>query len=102
MLDTPITIGGYKIDPDDEYVFILQIVLSELRKVAKLVDAFAVQYSAVNPNACAAGSADEAMNGVSDCGEESVYKSLEHFLRCQVNKARREVGTVLRRSEEGS
>ena len=102
VLDTPITIGGYKIDPDDEYVFILQIVLSELRKVAKLVDAFAVQYSAVNPNACAAGSANEAMNGVSDCGEESVYKSLEHFLRCQVNKARREVGTVLRRSEEGS
>lgn len=102
VLDTPITIGDYKIDPDDKYVFILQIVLSELRKVGKMVDAFALQYSAANPNACPDGSANEAMNGLSDCGEKSVYKSLEQFLRCQVTKARREVGTVLRRSEEGA
>ncbi len=102
VLDTPITIGGYKIDPDDEYLFILQIVLSELRKVGKLVEAFAIQYSAANSNACAVMSANEAINGGSDCGEESVYKSLEHFLRCQVHNARREVGAVLRRSEEGT
>ena len=102
VLDTPITIGGYKIDPDDEYVFVLQIVLSELRKTGKLVDAFAVQYSDANLNTCAVGSANEAMSGLSDCGEWSVYKSLEQFMRCQVNTARREVRTVLERSEEGA
>jgi hypothetical protein len=95
VLDTPITIGGYKIEPDDEYVLILQIVLSELRKVGKLIDAFAVQYPAANPNACAVGSANDAMNGLSDYGEASVYKSLERYLRCQVSEARREVDNVL-------
>ena len=100
VLDTPITIGGYKIDPDDEYVFILQIVLSELRKVGKLVDAFAVQYSTASSNSCVVLSGNEAINGRSDSGEESVYKSLEYFLRCQVHKARREVNALLRRSEE--
>lgn len=82
MLGTPIAIGGYKIDPDDEYIFILQLVLSELRKVGKLVDAFAIQYSTAK--------------------EDSVYKSLEQFLRCQVHKARSEVDAVLRRSEDGA
>ena len=104
VLDTPITIGGYKIDPDDEYILILQLVLSELRKVGKLVDAFAVQYSTANPNARGVVSANEAgaINGRSNSGEDAIYKSLEHFLRCQVHKLRREVGAVLRRSEEGA
>lgn len=91
VMDTPIAIGGYNIDPDDEHVFILQLVLSEIRKVSKLVDAFAVQCSTA-----------VALNGRSSCGEDTVYKSLEHFLRCQVHKARREVDAILRRSEEGA
>lgn len=89
-MDTPIAIGGYNIDPDDEHVFILQLVLSELRKVSKLVDAFAVQCSTAT-----------ALAGRSGCGEDTVYQSLEHFLRCQVHKARREVDAILRRTEEG-
>lgn len=90
VMDTPIAIGGYNIDPDDEHVFILQLVLSELRKVSKLVDAFAVQCSTAT-----------ALAGRSGCGEDTVYQSLEHFLRCQVHKARREVDAILRRTEEG-
>lgn len=82
VLDTPMAIGGCKIDPDDEYVFILQLLLGELRKVSRMVDAFAVQYSTAK--------------------EDSVYKSLEQFLRCHIHKAKAEVDAVLRRSEEGA
>lgn len=90
VMDTPIAIGGYNIDPDDEYTFILQLVLSELRKVSKLVDAFAVQSSTAN-----------AVSGRSNGAEDPIYQSLEHFLRCQVHMARREVDAMLRGSEEG-
>jgi len=89
-MDTGIAIGNYKIDSHDENTFILMLLLTELRKVGKLVDEFAVQFSAA-----------KSLNGRSNCGEDSVYKPLEHFLRCQVHKARREVDAVLRRSEEG-
>lgn len=103
VLDTPIAIGGCQIDAADEHVFILQLVLSELRKVGKLVDAFATQFSSSNPHTCGfASTPNKTINGRSNCGEDSVYKSLEHFLRCQVHKARREVDEVLRRSEEGA
>ena len=103
MLDTPIAIGGFKIDPDDEYVFILQLVLSELRKVGKLVDAFAVQYSTANQKTSDfVSAANKAIiNGRPSFGEDSVCQSLEQFLRCQVHKAKVEVDAVLRRSEEG-
>lgn len=103
VLDTPIAIGGCQIDAADEHVFILQLVLSELRKVGKLVDAFAIQFSSANPHTCGfASAANKTINGRSNCGEDSVHKSLEHYLRCQVHKTRREVDDVLRRSEEGA
>lgn len=101
VLDTPITIGTYKIDADDERVLLLQLVLSELRKVGKLVDAFAVQYSALTPNACGVGLGSDASRGKSIGGEETMYKSLEQFLRYQVYQARMEVSATLRESEEG-
>ncbi|KAI4123890.1 MAG: hypothetical protein LQ338_005064 [Usnochroma carphineum] len=101
VLDTPIAIAGYTVEPDDEHAIILQLVLSELRKVGKLVDVFAAQCSPVNPNTCGGGlAAGKAIDGRSDGGEDSVSKSLEQFLRCQLHAARKEVDTVLRRREE--
>ena len=101
VLDTPITIGTYKIDADDEHVLLLQLVLSELRKVGKLVDAFAGQYSALSSNSCGVGLGSDDIRGKSIGGEETMYKSLEQFLRYQVYQARIEVSTMLREGEEG-
>ena len=106
ILDTPIAVGGYTVDPDDQHLFIQQLVLSELRKVGKLIDAFVGQYTFtaadngsrpinasneyINRRANPTLSVNPGMEG------DNLYKSLERFLRYQVQKARRDVDTVLR------
>ena len=105
ILDTPIAVGGYTVDPDDQHLFIQQLILSELRKVVKLIDSFVGHYSSsavrnkdsINTNGIGSGRANPS--GTKTEGE-SLYKSLERFLRHQVQKARRDVGAVLRGNVE--
>ena len=105
ILDTPIAVGGYTVDPDDQHLFIQQLILSELRKVGRLIDAFVGHYSSSAVNNKDPIDTNRIGNGrVNFPGArtegESLYKSLERFLRYQVQKARRDVGAVLRGNVE--
>ena len=107
VLDSPITIGAIQIDADDEHKFILQLVLSELRKVSKMVDTFAKRYCTGASNrsgeAMMGGGANEPHpNEQWNSDEETIYNSLRLFLRSKVQAVRKEIGVVLRRSEEGA
>ncbi|OCL10940.1 hypothetical protein AOQ84DRAFT_205433 [Glonium stellatum] len=84
MLDIPITMGAYQIDAEDEHHLKLQLVLNELRKVSKLIDAFAGRY-------CRGGN-----------GGEGIHSALEKFLRAELRTASKEVSTALRVSEDGA
>ena len=84
MLDIPITMGAYQIDAEDEHHLKLQIVLSELRKVSKLIDAFAGRYYRGNN------------------GGDGIYSALERFLRAELKTASKEVSAALRTSEDGA
>lgn len=65
---TPIFLGGFKLEVEDEETFRTQIILGELRKVEKLVDIFSECYC-------------KAFN---DSAESGVYTSLESLLRTRV------------------
>jgi|SRR5690242_1223396 len=65
---TPILLGDFKLEAEDEETFRTQIILGELRKVEKLIDMFSACY-------CSASSDDI------DLG---VYTSLESLLRTRV------------------
>ncbi|XTI88793.1 hypothetical protein V2W45_521151 [Cenococcum geophilum] len=84
VLDIPITMGAYQIDAEDEHHLKLQIVLNELRKVSKLIDAFAGRYCRGNN------------------GSDGIYGALEKFLRAELRSASKEVSTALRTSEDGA
>jgi hypothetical protein len=65
---TPILLGDFKLEVEDEETFRTQIILGELRKVEKLIDMFSECYC-------------KTSNGGIDC---SVYTSLESLLRTRV------------------
>ena len=99
-LDTPITFGDYKIDAEDEQRFILQLILTELRKVTRLIDAFAARY-------CSASGEDVRFPAPTPTlashhrswnrGDEYVHNALEQFLRTKVKVTRKEVSLMLRK-----
>ena len=99
-LDTPITFGDYKIDAEDEQRFILQLILTELRKVTRLIDAFAARY-------CSASGEDVRFPATTPTlashhrswnrGDEYVHTALEQFLRTKVKATRKEVSLLLRK-----
>jgi hypothetical protein len=65
---TPILLGDFKLEVEDEETFRTQIILGELRKVEKLIDMFSECY-------CKASN---------DSAESGVYTSLESLLRTRV------------------
>ncbi|KAF1930782.1 Zn-II 2Cys6 regulatory protein [Didymella exigua CBS 183.55] len=65
---TPILLGDFKLEIEDEETFRTQIILGELRKVEKLIDMFSECY-------CKASS---------ESAESGVYTSLESLLRTRV------------------
>ncbi|KAJ8114029.1 hypothetical protein OPT61_g3992 [Boeremia exigua] len=65
---TPILLGDFKLEVEDEETFRTQIILSELRKVEKLIDVFSACYC----------------NASNDGIDSSVYTSLESLLRTRV------------------
>jgi hypothetical protein len=82
VLDIPISMGAYQIDAEDEQHLKLQLVINELRKVQKLVDAFAGRYCRGAP------------------GGDGIYGALEKFLRQELKSANKELMTALRNSED--
>lgn len=68
---TPISLGDFRLEGEDEHTFRTQLVLAELRKVEKLIDKFSERY-------CKGASATE--NGI----EGGVYGALESLLRTRV------------------
>ncbi|KAH6615071.1 hypothetical protein C7974DRAFT_417271 [Boeremia exigua] len=65
---TPILLGDFKLEAEDEETFRTQIILGELRKVEKLIDVFSACYC----------------NASNDSIDSSVYMSLESLLRTRV------------------
>ncbi len=65
---TPILLGDFKLEAEDEETFRTQIILSELRKVEKLIDVF---------SACYCSASHEGI-------DSGVYTSLEALLRTRV------------------
>lgn len=65
---TPILLGDFKLEAEDEETFRTQIILGELRKVEKLIDMFSACY-------CSASN-----DGI----DSGVYSSLESLLRTRV------------------
>jgi hypothetical protein len=68
---TPISLGDFRLEVEDEDTFRTQLVLSELRKVEKLIDKFSERYCK---------SANPAETGI----EGGVYGALEQLLRTRV------------------
>ncbi|PVI07069.1 hypothetical protein DM02DRAFT_349634 [Periconia macrospinosa] len=68
---TPISLGEFKLEGEDEHTLRTQLVLTELRKVEKLIDKFSERY-------CKSASlADTGIDG-------GVYGALEQLLRTRV------------------
>jgi hypothetical protein len=65
---TPILLGDFKLEVEDEETFRTQIILGELRKVEKLIDTFSDCYCKVS----------------NDSIDSGVYTSLESLLRTRV------------------
>jgi hypothetical protein len=71
FMHTPISLGGFTLEGEDECTFRTQLVLGELRKVEKLIDKFQERYCK------AANAAETGIDG-------SVYGALESLLRTRV------------------
>jgi hypothetical protein len=67
---TPISLGDFRLEGEDEDTFRTQLVLGELRKVEKLIDKFQERYCKANP----------AETGI----DTGVYGALESLLRTRV------------------
>lgn len=74
VLDTPITIGMFKIHREDERRLILHLLLSELRRVERVVEAFGRRY-----------------------GGDVFHGALEQFLQSRVHSMRDELDDILSR-----
>jgi hypothetical protein len=68
---TPISMGDFRLEVEDEDTFRTQLVLGELRKVEKLIDKFSERYCKT---------ANSAETGI----EGGVYSALEQLLRTRV------------------
>ncbi|KAH7095816.1 hypothetical protein FB567DRAFT_432091 [Paraphoma chrysanthemicola] len=68
---TPISLGDFRLEVEDEDTFRTQLVLGELRKVEKLIDKFSERYCKT---------ANPAETGI----EGGVYNALEQLLRTRV------------------
>jgi hypothetical protein len=68
---TPISLGEFRLEAEDENAFRTNLVLSELRKVEKLIDKFAKRYCKT---------ANQAETGI----DGGVYGALEALLRTRV------------------
>lgn len=68
---TPISLGDFRLEGEDEHTFRTQLVLAELRKVEKLIDKFSERYCK---------SANAAETGI----DGGVYGALEALLRTRV------------------
>jgi hypothetical protein len=71
FIHTPISLGDFRLEVEDEDTFRTQLVLGELRKVEKLIDKFSERYCK---------SANPAETGI----EGGVYGALEQLLRTRV------------------
>lgn len=69
---TPITVGAYKIDAEDDQRMRIQLVVNELRKVRALVEKYAERYCASKE--------DEARNA-------GIYSALDIFLQTKLKQA---------------
>ena len=72
LLATPITVGAYKMDAEDEQRMRVQLVVNELRKVKGLVEKFTEKY-------CASIDRNRDPN-------EGIYLALEQFLRSNLTR----------------
>ncbi|KAF1953406.1 Zn-II 2Cys6 regulatory protein [Byssothecium circinans] len=68
---TPISLGDFRLEGEDEHTFRTQLVLTELRKVEKLIDKFSERYCK---------GSDPANLGI----DGGVYSALEQLLRTRV------------------
>ncbi|KFY09246.1 hypothetical protein V491_08308 [Pseudogymnoascus sp. VKM F-3775] len=78
---TPITVGAYKIDAEDEQRMRIQLVVNELRKVRALVEKYTERYC-VNKE-------DEARN-------VGIYSALDIFLQTKLKQAITDMVSTLR------
>lgn len=72
LLTTPITIGEYQIDEEDEQRMRIQLVVNELRKVRGLVDKYGERY-------CTGLDGDKERH-------EGIYSALEMFLKSKLKE----------------
>lgn len=70
--DTPITVGAYKMDAQDEQRMRMQLVSNELRKAAALVERYAERFYSL---------------GCQEREETGIYTALTSFLRRRLKKA---------------
>lgn len=82
VMDTPISMGAYQIDVEDEIHLKLQLVTNELRKLSKLIDSFQGRYCRNLPSG------------------DGIYGALERFLRTELKCASRELNNALKNSED--
>lgn len=78
---TPITVGAYKIDAEDEQRMRIQLVVNELRKVRALVEKYTERYCVSKEG--------EAIN-------ESIYSALAIFLQTKLKQAVGDMVSTLR------
>lgn len=78
---TPITVGAYKIDAEDDQRMRIQLVVNELRKVRALVEKYAERYFVRKE--------DEAPNA-------SIYSALDIFLQTKLKQAVSDMVSTLR------
>jgi hypothetical protein len=71
FIHTPISLGDFRLEVEDEDTFRTQLVLGELRKVEKLIDKFQERYC-------------KAINSAETGIEGGVYTALEQMLRTRV------------------
>ncbi|KFY75262.1 hypothetical protein V499_04723 [Pseudogymnoascus sp. VKM F-103] len=78
---TPITVGAYKIDAEDDQRMRIQLVVNELRKVRALVEKYAERYCTSKEN--------EARNA-------GIYSALDIFLQTKLKQAVGDMVSTLR------
>ncbi|KAL5348235.1 hypothetical protein ACLOAV_006716 [Pseudogymnoascus australis] len=78
---TPITVGAYKIDAEDDQRMRIQLMVNELRKVRALVEKYAERYCV--------GKEDEVPNA-------GIYSALDIFLQTKLKQAVSDMVSTLR------
>ena len=83
--DTPITIGAYKMDAEDEQRMRMQLVSNELRKAAALVERYADRYCTL---------------GCQEREDKGVYTALTSLLRRRLKEVVGDIASALRNSRD--